>query len=178
VEADAPRGVELKHRKIVLRAPRGTGEDKRQTTIDAWYRGLRKDALPPLITKWEHILGVKVKRFFVQKMKQNGVAAIRTLETSGLTSSLHGNHRNAWSTSSYTKWRTCLFVVMTTASPASWTDIYRIGDSPARRSTQPPSLTQIGFIELSFGIQKHCSRSRIARNGFFGNVIYWGTSKD
>ncbi len=69
VEDDAPPLVELKQRKILLRVRLGTTEDKRQAIIDAWYRGLLRSAVPPLIAKWEPILGVKVERFFVQKMK-------------------------------------------------------------------------------------------------------------
>jgi predicted metal-dependent hydrolase len=69
MELDAPAAVELRHRKIVLRVRCGTVEDKRQAIVDAWYRGLLKDALPPLIAKWEPIPGVKVKKVFVQRMK-------------------------------------------------------------------------------------------------------------
>jgi len=68
-EADASPLVELRQRRILLRVRRGTAEDKRQAIIDAWYRDLVKSAVPPLIAKWEPILGVKVERFFVQKMK-------------------------------------------------------------------------------------------------------------
>jgi len=69
IENDAPPAVELKHRKIVLWVRPGTGEDKRQAIIEAWYRGLIKSAVPPLIAKWQPILGVRVERFFVQRMK-------------------------------------------------------------------------------------------------------------
>jgi predicted metal-dependent hydrolase len=69
IENDTPTTVELKHRKIVLRVRRGTAEDKRQAIIEAWYRGLIKSAVPPLIAKWQPILGVRVERFYVQRMK-------------------------------------------------------------------------------------------------------------
>ena len=69
IEDDAPPLVELRQGKIRLQVRRGTPEGKRQAIIDAWYRGLVKSAVPPLIAKWEPILGVKVERFFVQKMK-------------------------------------------------------------------------------------------------------------
>ena len=37
--------------------------------VDEWYRAQLKKAVPSLIAKWEPLLGVKVGRFFVQKMK-------------------------------------------------------------------------------------------------------------
>ena len=61
--------VELKHSKMLLKVRPGTGEDKRQAIVDEWYRAQLKNALPPLIAKWEPIIGVKVQRYFVQKMK-------------------------------------------------------------------------------------------------------------
>jgi predicted metal-dependent hydrolase len=47
----------------------GTGEGNRQAIVDEWYRSELKKAVPLLIAKWEPLLGVKVERFFVQKMK-------------------------------------------------------------------------------------------------------------
>src|SRR5208282_5846806 len=44
IEHHAPPEVELKHRKILLRIRCGTVEEKRQAIIDAWYRGLVKNA--------------------------------------------------------------------------------------------------------------------------------------
>ena len=38
-------------------------------SVDQWYRDLLKIAVPPLIAKWERLIGVKVERFFVQRMK-------------------------------------------------------------------------------------------------------------
>ena len=61
--------VELKHRKMLLRIPAEAGEDKRKAVIDQWYRRELKTAVRALIAKWEPLLGVKVERFFVQKMK-------------------------------------------------------------------------------------------------------------
>lgn len=61
--------VELKHRKMLLRVRPGADEEKRQTIVDEWYRGQLKNTVPSLISKWEALLGVKVERFFVQRMK-------------------------------------------------------------------------------------------------------------
>ena len=69
IEADAAPGVELKHSKMLLRVRPGTSEDKKQAIVDEWYRAQIKKAVPSLIAKWEPLMGVKVERFFVQKMK-------------------------------------------------------------------------------------------------------------
>ena len=68
-ENDGPPQVELKHSKMLLRVRPGTGKEKMQSIIEAWYREQLKQAVPPLIAKWEPIIRVKVARFFVQRMK-------------------------------------------------------------------------------------------------------------
>lgn len=42
---------------------------KRRTLLEDWYRAQIKAVAPRLIEKWERRLDVKVKCFFVQKMK-------------------------------------------------------------------------------------------------------------
>ena len=69
VEADAAPAVELKHRKLVLQVRAGSDEAKRQQVLEAWYRAMLKSAVPALLAKWEPRMGVKVHRFFVQRMK-------------------------------------------------------------------------------------------------------------
>jgi predicted metal-dependent hydrolase len=65
---EAPR-IELHHSRMVLRVRPGTDEEKRQLIVEAWYREQIRNAVPPLIALWEPLLGVKVGRFFVQRMK-------------------------------------------------------------------------------------------------------------
>ncbi len=69
VEADAAPEVELKHSKMILRVRSGTNDETKQAIVAHWYRQQIKAVVPKLIAKWEPILGVKVDRFFVQKMK-------------------------------------------------------------------------------------------------------------
>jgi predicted metal-dependent hydrolase len=69
LEHDAAPTVELKHSRMLLRVRPGTGEGNKQAIVDEWYRTELKKAAPALIVKWEPLLGVKVERFFVQKMK-------------------------------------------------------------------------------------------------------------
>jgi predicted metal-dependent hydrolase len=69
IEANQPPSVELIHGRMILRIRRGTDTAKRQAILDEWYRELVRDAVPPLIEKWERLMGVGVRRFFVQRMK-------------------------------------------------------------------------------------------------------------
>jgi predicted metal-dependent hydrolase len=54
---------------VILLVRRSTETTKRQAILDEWYRGQLRIALPPLIEKWERLMGVKVRRVFVQRMK-------------------------------------------------------------------------------------------------------------
>jgi predicted metal-dependent hydrolase len=64
----APR-VELKHRRMILTVPPGTVEARRGAIVARWYRDQLRSAVGDLVLKWEPILGVKVKRCFLQQMK-------------------------------------------------------------------------------------------------------------
>jgi predicted metal-dependent hydrolase len=61
--------VEVKHRHIVMYAPQGTSEAARQAILEAGYRQQLKATIPDLIEKWEPLMGVKVERFYVRRMK-------------------------------------------------------------------------------------------------------------
>ena len=69
VECDQPPAVELGHRKIVLQVRPGWPQAKKHELLEAWYRDQLKAAVPPLIAKWARLMGVKVERFYVQRMK-------------------------------------------------------------------------------------------------------------
>ncbi len=69
IEADQPPSVELSHGRMVLRVRPRTDTPKRQTILEEWQREQLRNAVPPLIEKWERLMGVKVRRFFVQRMK-------------------------------------------------------------------------------------------------------------
>lgn len=68
-ESDQVPSVELKHNRMFLRVRPGTDELKKRAIIEEWYREQIKKTLPLLIAKWEPVMGVKVERFFVQRMK-------------------------------------------------------------------------------------------------------------
>ncbi|UFP95118.1 M48 family metallopeptidase [Gloeobacter morelensis] len=69
IEKDAPPRVELQHNKLVLQVRPGADRAKKQSILEDWYRTQLKQAVPPLIAKWEPLMGVTVERFFVQRMK-------------------------------------------------------------------------------------------------------------
>jgi predicted metal-dependent hydrolase len=54
---------------MLLRVRPGTDDEKRRAIVEQWYRDQIKKAVAPLIVKWEPVMGVKVERFFVQRMK-------------------------------------------------------------------------------------------------------------
>jgi predicted metal-dependent hydrolase len=68
VEADQPASVELDHGRMILRVRRGVDKAKK-AIVEEWYREQLKKAVPPLIKKWERLIGVSVRRVFVQRMK-------------------------------------------------------------------------------------------------------------
>jgi len=61
--------VELKNDKMLLRVRPGAHKEKRREVLDSWYRAQIRQSIPALIDKWEPIIDVKVKGFFVQRMK-------------------------------------------------------------------------------------------------------------
>jgi predicted metal-dependent hydrolase len=69
VETDARPSIELSHRQLILRTRRGSDRSTKQKLLDAWYREQVKAAVAPLMEKWEHLMGVKVQRVFVRRMK-------------------------------------------------------------------------------------------------------------
>lgn len=69
IESDQVPTVELKHTQMLLIVRPGTGVEKRESVVSAWYREEVRAAATPLIAKWESQLGVKSAKCFVQRMK-------------------------------------------------------------------------------------------------------------
>jgi len=68
-ESDRPPSIEVSHNRILLRVRPGTDRSKREALVEQWYRENVKSAAPALAAKWERLMGVKVRRVFVQRMK-------------------------------------------------------------------------------------------------------------
>ncbi len=69
IEREGSPRIEIKNRVLILQARPGSSAETRAAAVEEWYRGLLREAVPPLIAQWEPAIGVKVARFFVQRMK-------------------------------------------------------------------------------------------------------------
>lgn len=68
-EVDAAPTVELRHKRLILHVRPGTSYASREAVLEEWYRQQLKAAVAPLLARWEPLLGVPIRRFFVQRMK-------------------------------------------------------------------------------------------------------------
>jgi len=69
VYQDTKPVVVLDHKRIVLTVRPGTTPEKRGEALHQWHKRLLHEAIPPLIKKWEQVLGVAVNGYFLQRMK-------------------------------------------------------------------------------------------------------------
>jgi predicted metal-dependent hydrolase len=69
LEEERPPFVLLEHGHMLLAVRPGADEAKRREVAEGWYREELKRAVPPLLAKWEPLIGVKVERFYAQRMK-------------------------------------------------------------------------------------------------------------
>ena len=69
IEKDAPPNLEFNHSRMFLQVRPGTDRFKKNEVLDETYRDALKAAIPPLIAKWEKLMGIQVTRFTVRKMK-------------------------------------------------------------------------------------------------------------
>lgn len=69
VERAEPPAVSLDQNKLHLFVRPGANSRQREEVVNAWYRDQVREAVLPLITKWQPKMGVRVSRFFVQRMK-------------------------------------------------------------------------------------------------------------
>ncbi|NLW22107.1 MAG: M48 family metallopeptidase [Tissierellia bacterium] len=64
------QGVQVRNKKYIdLFVRENTPKYLREKVMIEWYRGELKKLIPPLIEKWEPVLGVKVNEFGVKRMK-------------------------------------------------------------------------------------------------------------
>jgi predicted metal-dependent hydrolase len=69
VECEGPPTVVVRSRFIELQVRPGQGRRQREAVLARWYRQQLKELIPPLIEKWQKILGVVVAAWGVKKMK-------------------------------------------------------------------------------------------------------------
>ncbi len=66
---EATPSVVVDHRRITLSVRLNASSAKRAEVMHEWHKSLLHTAIPALIQKWEPKLGVKVHRYFLQRMK-------------------------------------------------------------------------------------------------------------
>ena len=54
---------------IELHVPRETNAEQRERVLQRWYRQQLKDLIPPLLQKWQTVLGVQTNEWAIKKMK-------------------------------------------------------------------------------------------------------------
>ena len=69
VYREAPPSVSIDHKRITLTVRPGADPAKRARVMHNWHKSLLHEAIPVLIRKWEPKLNVKVKGYFLQRMK-------------------------------------------------------------------------------------------------------------
>ncbi|HDQ40747.1 MAG TPA: M48 family peptidase [Desulfonatronum sp.] len=69
VEEDRPPFVELDPSRLILHVRPGTDATDRRKIVEQWRREEVRKAAQSLIAKWEPVMGVKVARVFVRRMK-------------------------------------------------------------------------------------------------------------
>jgi predicted metal-dependent hydrolase len=61
--------VAIRGTDLFVTAPTGSDTESQSNILDRWYRRQVKEALPPLLGKWQSVVGVEVDRFVVRRMK-------------------------------------------------------------------------------------------------------------
>lgn len=69
IEKEGKPSVRLTHKFLQLQVRPGSDAKKREAIMAAWYRDRLKQALPPLLAKWEPTIGLRAERCYVQHMK-------------------------------------------------------------------------------------------------------------
>jgi predicted metal-dependent hydrolase len=62
-------GVEFQGKTLWLVAPTGSDVNARRRVLDRWYRRQLADALPPLLEKWQDVVGQRVDKIVIRRMK-------------------------------------------------------------------------------------------------------------
>lgn len=69
IESGGSPGIQLRHRQLIMTVSAEADEDQCDRLLTEWYRRQLKTAIPVLLAKWEPMVGVQNKKFFVQRMK-------------------------------------------------------------------------------------------------------------
>ncbi len=81
IETETTPHLELQHDRILLHIRPDANTDRKQAIINEFYRHQIEAAIPPLITKWERLMGLHVNSFTVRKMKTKWGSCTPALQT-------------------------------------------------------------------------------------------------
>lgn len=68
-EIDSAPSIEVKNGRMLLQVRPGADARRRQALVEGWYREHIREVVPSLLTRWQPLMGVKIERFFVRRMK-------------------------------------------------------------------------------------------------------------
>ncbi len=83
VERPSRSHVEVDGNRLVLYVPEGSDRATRERVLQRWHRDELRRAVPPLISRWEPVIGRSVSRWGIKRMKPSGVLATERQATSG-----------------------------------------------------------------------------------------------
>ena len=124
----------------------GTDADKRQAIVEDWYREQLKEAVPPLIAKWEPMHGREGEAVFCAADEDQMGELQPEHDRSASTRIWPRSPRNVWNTSWCMKWSTCWNRPTTPVSLRSWTDLCPSGVLSGQLNRLPVGMN-IGITE-------------------------------
>jgi predicted metal-dependent hydrolase len=69
VEKDEKPWVRLEPRRITLSVRPGSTQERRERVMHEWHKALLHEVVPSVIERWERILHVEARGYFLQRMK-------------------------------------------------------------------------------------------------------------
>ena len=69
IDHDGPSKVARRRSTIELRVRKGSSAEQRRRVLQRWYRLHLRSLIPPLLEKWQAILGVQLADWGIKKMK-------------------------------------------------------------------------------------------------------------
>ena len=82
-QSGAPRVVLRNRSTMELYVQPGTTAEQCERTLHRWYRQQLKELIPPLLEKWQPVLGIQVADWRIKKIKTKWAPVVSKLDGSG-----------------------------------------------------------------------------------------------